>query len=113
MNRYQQLMQKFLGFAFILELTSDETWLYTSNDPYIFPFSMMAVLFPIMSILIAISLWRNRLMSRWIPELFIAASISFFYSRRLYGTDDVSHTRVYLAGSFSSARLAHLNRRYG
>jgi hypothetical protein len=60
-----------------LALTSEETWLYSSNDPYIFPFFMMAVLFPIMSILIAIGLWRNRIVSRWIPALFLVASISF------------------------------------
>jgi hypothetical protein len=41
-----------------LALTSDEIWLYSSNDPYIFPFSLMAVLFPIMTILIALGLLR-------------------------------------------------------
>jgi hypothetical protein len=60
-----------------LALTSDETWLYSSNDPYIFPFFLLAVLFPIMTLLIAIGLWRNRLTSRWIPGLFVVASISF------------------------------------
>lgn len=60
-----------------LGLTSDETWLYSSNDPYIFPFGLMATLFPIMSLLIAIGLWRNRLVARWIPALFVVASISF------------------------------------
>ncbi len=60
-----------------LALTGDEIWLYSSNDPYIFAFFMMAVLFPIMSVLIAIGLWRNRLAPRWIPALFVVASISF------------------------------------
>lgn len=60
-----------------LGLTSDETWLYSSNDPYIFPFGLMAALFPIMTLLIAIGLWRNRLAPRWIPALIGVASISF------------------------------------
>lgn len=60
-----------------LALTSEEVWLYSSNDPYIFAFFMMAVLFPIMMILMAIGLWRNRLVSRWIPALFVVGSISF------------------------------------
>jgi len=60
-----------------LALTSDQTWQYSSNDPYIFPFFLMATLFPIMILLIAIGLWRNRLVSRWIPALFAIASIGF------------------------------------
>lgn len=60
-----------------LALTPDERSLYMTNDPYIFPFFLMAGLFPIMSFLIAIGLWRNQLVSRWIPALFVAASISF------------------------------------
>ena len=61
-----------------LALTGDEVWLYSSNDPYIFAFSMTAVLFPLMTILMAIGLWRNRLGPRWIPALFVIAAISFF-----------------------------------
>lgn len=60
-----------------LGLTSDETWLYSSNDPYIFPFGLMAALFPIMTLLIAIGLWRNRLVPRWTSLLFGLASVSF------------------------------------
>jgi len=60
-----------------LGLTSDQTWVYSSNDPYIFPFGLMATLFPIMVIFIAVGLWRNRLVSRWIPTLFAIASIGF------------------------------------
>jgi hypothetical protein len=60
-----------------LGLTPDETWLYSSNDPYIFPFGLMAALFPIMTFLIAIGLWRNRLVPRWTSVLFMVASISF------------------------------------
>jgi hypothetical protein len=60
-----------------LGLTPDETWLYSSNDPYIFPFGMMAALFPIMTLVITIGLQRNRLVSRWTSALFLVASISF------------------------------------
>ncbi len=60
-----------------LGLTADERWLYSSNDPYIFPFFMTAVLFPIMSILMAIGLWRNQLVPRRVPALFVVASITF------------------------------------
>jgi hypothetical protein len=60
-----------------LALTDDQIWEYSSNDPYMFPFFLMATLFPIMSLLIAVGLWRNRLVSRWIPALFVIASISF------------------------------------
>jgi hypothetical protein len=60
-----------------LGLTSDQTWQYSSNDPYIFPFGLMATLFPIMSLLVAVGLWRNRLVSRWVPALFVIASIGF------------------------------------
>ena len=60
-----------------LALTSDEVWLYSSNDPYIFAFSLMAVLFPIMTILMAVGLWRNGIGPRWIPALFVLGGIGF------------------------------------
>lgn len=60
-----------------LELTSDQVWQYSSNDPYIFPFGLMAALFPIMTFLIAAGLWRNRLVQRWIAALFVVASAGF------------------------------------
>lgn len=60
-----------------LALTSDEVWLYSSNDPYIFAFSLMGVLFPIMTILVALGLWRNRLVARRIPALLVAAAVCF------------------------------------
>ncbi|HXV97526.1 MAG TPA: hypothetical protein VEC93_03820, partial [Anaerolineae bacterium] len=60
-----------------LGLTSDETWLYSSNDPYIFPFGLMAALFPIMTLLIAIGLWRNQMVPRLTSGLLMVASISF------------------------------------
>jgi len=61
-----------------LALPSDEVWQFSSNDPYIFAFSMMAVLFPLMTILMAVGLWRNHIGPRWIPALFVIAAISFF-----------------------------------
>lgn len=60
-----------------LSLTSEEVWQYSSNDPYIFAFFMMAVLFPIMTILMALGLWRNHLVPRWIPVLFVVGGLSF------------------------------------
>lgn len=61
-----------------LALTSEEVWQFSSNDPYIFAFSMMAVLFPLMTIFMAAGLWRNHIGPRWIPALFVIAAISFF-----------------------------------
>lgn len=60
-----------------LALTSEEVWQFSSNDPYIFAFFMMAVLFPIMTILMAVGLWRNRIGPRWVPPLFVVGGISF------------------------------------
>lgn len=60
-----------------LGLTTDETWQYSSNDPYIYPFGLMTALFPFMTFFVAVGLWRNRLAPRWIPALLTLASISF------------------------------------
>lgn len=60
-----------------LALTSDEVFQYSSNDPYMFPFFLMAVLFPFMTMFMAAGLWRNRIGSRWIPVLFVIGGISF------------------------------------
>jgi hypothetical protein len=60
-----------------LTLTDDQIWEYSSNDPYMFPFFLMATLFPIMSLLVAVGLWRNRLVSRRTSALFVIASIGF------------------------------------
>ena len=60
-----------------LALTSEEVFLYSSNDPYIFAFFMMAVLFPFMTMLMAVGLWRNHLGPRWVPALFVIGGISF------------------------------------
>lgn len=61
-----------------LALTGDEVWQFSSNDPYIFAFSTMAVLFPLMTILMAVGLWRNHIGPRWVPAMFMIAAISFF-----------------------------------
>lgn len=60
-----------------LALTPDEVWQYSSNDPYMFPFFLMAVLFPFMTMFMAAGLWRNRIGSRWIPVLLVTGGVSF------------------------------------
>lgn len=60
-----------------LALTSEEVFQYSSNDPYMFPFFLMAVLFPFMTMFMAAGLWRNRIGSRWVPVLFVTGGISF------------------------------------
>jgi hypothetical protein len=60
-----------------LALTHEEIGLYIGNDPYIFPFAILSALFPIMIMLLAVGLWRNRLGPRSVPALFVVGSVAF------------------------------------
>jgi hypothetical protein len=60
-----------------LALTHEEIGLYIGNDPYIFPFAILSALFPIMIMLVAVGLWRNRLGPRWVPALFVVGAVAF------------------------------------
>jgi hypothetical protein len=90
-----------------LALTHEEIGLYIGNDPYIFPFAILSALFPIMIMLLAVGLWRNRLGPRWVPALFVVGAVAFLiFVVGGYMEDDVSGAGVHLAAGFAAYGVA-------